>query len=166
MEDKVVKIGLDNIPFPQYWDDTLGDYTTVKGKDGAPFSYIKGSSIMLPVEPSSFKKYRIEDVDVTLAANESYTFPQFDISGLKAVQGEIVTGEIGTLSILESHDQVLWTVTNQVEVEPSTATTVNGVSYDRGSIVTFNVYKEFMKLVFTNKGSLQTRCLINLYATV
>lgn len=125
---------------------------------------IEGSSIVLPMEIRGNKKEFLFTTATNLAANAVFISPVFDFINDKTLNGLVTTSHDGTLYIQESDDQYVWTNVQTIPVTAATSAVISSITYYDSIQFSKQVSTRFVRLVYVNGATAQTRFLLNAYS--
>jgi hypothetical protein len=166
MEDKSLKVGTDNLPFPQHLDNDTNEYDNVRGENGATYSHIKGTSIVLPTEIRNVGKEYSFGSSTPLGANGTYISEPIDCGLITRLSGHVSADKEGRLYIQQSEDGVTnWINVFEMTVPASTTKTIGSVSYKTGLTYNFTVTSRYARVILVNSTTAQTNLVLSGYVS-
>lgn len=125
---------------------------------------LEDAGVALPVEIRGTEKEFLFTTAATLGANAVFISPFYDVSISKTISGLVDTNQVGTLYIQESKEQVTWYNTYKLDVTASTSVSISGVTYQNTTPFKADVVSNYVRLIYVNGATAQTRFNLTAYA--
>lgn len=154
----IIKAQITNFP-------TQSNSVTVTNIPDVQQVKLTDSNIVLPVEIRGTEREFLFTQTTNLGANAVFISPVYDGILATKVLGIVSPSHEGTLYIQESDDQAVWYVTSSQAIPASTANTISGTNYNTGYSYDKTFAARYVRIVYVNGATAQTRFALSAYAS-
>lgn len=127
---------------------------------------ITNASIVLPVELRGSERDFLFTTTTNIAANGNFFSPVYDGVTVSNISGFVSASTDGTLFIQESDDQATWYTTFSQPITASTSDTISSTTYNAATSFSKNLVSRFVRIVYVNGATAQTRFALSAYTTI
>lgn len=127
---------------------------------------LDSANLILPIEVRGSKRDFLFTATSNLGANGVFFSPVYDGSTVTKLSGFVSASIDGTLYIQESDDQVAWYTTSSQAIVTAGSNVISSVTYYTGTVYEKTLSARYVRLVYVNGATAQTRFALSAYTSI